>query len=257
MLAALLFVACGGSSTPSGRVGANYDACDGYDGTLRDASAPVAGRLRQQLNTMARVGDHLHRQPQRPFSTPRSRSPPLSERRRVPGRHRPSQLLPTEAMVKRHKGYSPATDDWEFFSAVDFPDGHGHQELGRAREELPRRRLRASCHARPPASAFRLRVRKESRMCAAPADGPHLHREHPTQRSAARKVEKPSVKNRLRAAALHHGLAGDDRPGLRSAPGPSITVRAHVQSALPAGVRGISGATYNCRGEPCNRRGGR
>ena len=26
------------------------------------------------------------------------------------------QLVPTEAMVKRHAGYSPSTGDWEFFS---------------------------------------------------------------------------------------------------------------------------------------------
>ena len=33
------------------------------------------------------------------------------------------QLIPTEAMVKRHKGYSPATGDWEFFSLGVSPQG--------------------------------------------------------------------------------------------------------------------------------------
>jgi hypothetical protein len=33
------------------------------------------------------------------------------------------QLVPTEAMVKRHAGYSPSTGDWEFFSLKVSPQG--------------------------------------------------------------------------------------------------------------------------------------
>ena len=38
------------------------------------------------------------------------------------------QLIPTEAMVKRHKGYSPSTDDWEFFALKVSPQGTRHRE---------------------------------------------------------------------------------------------------------------------------------
>jgi hypothetical protein len=33
------------------------------------------------------------------------------------------QLVPTEAMVKRAEGFSPATGDWEFFSLAVSPQG--------------------------------------------------------------------------------------------------------------------------------------
>ena len=40
------------------------------------------------------------------------------------------QLIPTEAMVKRHKGYSPSTGDWEFFSLNVSPTGTEIQSSG-------------------------------------------------------------------------------------------------------------------------------
>ena len=40
------------------------------------------------------------------------------------------QLIPQEAMVKRHKGFSPATRDWEFFSLAVSPAGTEIQNRG-------------------------------------------------------------------------------------------------------------------------------
>ena len=40
------------------------------------------------------------------------------------------QLIPQEAMVKRHKGFSPATRDWEFFSLSVSPAGTEIQNRG-------------------------------------------------------------------------------------------------------------------------------
>ena len=40
------------------------------------------------------------------------------------------QLVPQEAMVKRRKGFDPATKDWEFFFLTT--DAHRHQDRARA-----------------------------------------------------------------------------------------------------------------------------
>jgi hypothetical protein len=42
------------------------------------------------------------------------------------------QLVPTEAMVKRAEGFSPATNDWEFFSLAVSPEGTEILERGGA-----------------------------------------------------------------------------------------------------------------------------
>ena len=102
---------------PAGRVVADHG--DGRRHRLRDV-APVAADF-VNVNTMARVGDHFV------ASLNGHLDAALAVARSTKGGVYPVgtvlQLLPTEAMVKRHKGYSPSTDDWEFFSLAISPTG--------------------------------------------------------------------------------------------------------------------------------------
>ena len=73
------------------------------------------------INTMTRVGDHFitslngHLDASLAVAhSPRGGVYPVGTL---------IQLIPTEAMVKRHKGYSPSTGDWEFFSLGVSPQG--------------------------------------------------------------------------------------------------------------------------------------
>ena len=66
------------------------------------------------LNSMTRVGDHFV------ASLNGHLAAALAVAHSATGGTYPVgtviQLVPTEAMIKRHKGYSPSTGDWEFFS---------------------------------------------------------------------------------------------------------------------------------------------
>ena len=120
------------------------------------------------INTMARRRP-LRRQPQRP-----SRRRGVASR--APSRRAASirffgtmiQLIPTEAMVKRHKGYSPATGDWEFFQLSLSPSG---TVISSTRARKVKNFLGAIVRrASRRGDALRLRVRDEPRLRADPAD---------------------------------------------------------------------------------------
>ena len=44
------------------------------------------------------------------------------------------QLIPNEAMIKQEKGFSPGTNDWEFFALSS--DEHGSKIVSRGRQEV-------------------------------------------------------------------------------------------------------------------------
>jgi hypothetical protein len=120
MLAALLFVACGGGSTPSAtRAPTSSSPSTSTAPTLPDAEPTAADFV--NVNTMARVGDHflasLNGHLAEAVAVPKSANGGVYPVGTV------IQLLPTEAMVKRHKGYSPSTGDWEFFQLRLSPTG--------------------------------------------------------------------------------------------------------------------------------------
>jgi hypothetical protein len=116
--AALLFVACGTGSSHSA------SAPSSTSGSVTTTSlpdvAPTAADF-VNINTMARVGDHFVASLNGHLDTV------LAVARNPKGGVYPVgtviQLIPTEAMVKRHKGYSPATGDWEFFALKVSPQG--------------------------------------------------------------------------------------------------------------------------------------
>ena len=110
LLAALLLFACGGASHPASAPVTNSSRVTTT--TLPDV-APIAPDF-VNINTMARVGDHFVGSLNGHLTAalavahdPKDKVYPVGT---------VIQLLPTEAMVKRHKGYSPATGDWEFFA---------------------------------------------------------------------------------------------------------------------------------------------
>jgi hypothetical protein len=122
VLSALLFVACGGgSSKPSTAPASSPSASPSSDSTstsppttavAQDAKLSAADF--KNVNTMTRVGDHF-------VTNVRGHlAQALAVARSPKGGTYPVgtilQLVPQEAMVKRAKGVSPATDDWEFFS---------------------------------------------------------------------------------------------------------------------------------------------
>ena len=128
IVAALLFVACGGGST------AAKPAASAPSTSAPSTSAPASSSTARStttapaavpdvnptaadfvnINTMTRVGDHFV------GSLNGHLVASLAVARSPKGGVYPVgtviQLIPTEAMVKRHKGYSPATGDWEFFA---------------------------------------------------------------------------------------------------------------------------------------------
>jgi len=116
-LAALLFVACGGSGHSAGPTT-----------TIRTTTTTAAlpdvaptGADFVNINTMTRVGDHFV------GSLNGHLAAALAVARSPKGKVYPVgtvlQLIPTEAMVKRHNGYSASTGDWEFFSLDVSPAG--------------------------------------------------------------------------------------------------------------------------------------
>lgn len=120
-LAALLFVACAGSSGSG-----SADRTTTSPTTTTTTTAPRPDVVPQpndfvNINKMQRVGDHFI------GSLNGHLDAALAVAHQPKGGVYPVgtviQLIPTEAMVKRHKGYSAATGDWEFFSLNVSPAG--------------------------------------------------------------------------------------------------------------------------------------
>ena len=114
-LSAVLFVACGGGSSPSHPAAAPPSSVASTSPTtlvVQDAKLSAADF--KNINTMTRVGDHF-------VTNVRGHlAEALAVARSARGGTYPVgtiiQLVPQEAMVKRAKGFSPKTNDWEFFS---------------------------------------------------------------------------------------------------------------------------------------------
>ncbi len=141
------------------------------------------------INTMTRVGDHF-------VANVRGHlAQALAVARSAKGGVYPVgtiiQLIPQEAMVKRAKGFSPATKDWEFFS-LDV-SATGTKILSRGGAKVVNRfgGSCASCHSAA-AAAVRLRVRHDPRLRTA-ADRPR------GDRLTAESRPSPAPLNQLRA----------------------------------------------------------
>ena len=117
VLAAAFFVACGGGS--SAPASAPPPSTSTTTPAFRDVAPTAADFV--NLNTMTRVGDHFV------GSLNGHLNAVLAVAHAKNGGAYPVgtivQLVPTEAMVKRHAGYSPSTGDWEFFSLKVSPQG--------------------------------------------------------------------------------------------------------------------------------------
>jgi hypothetical protein len=118
-LAALLFVACGGSSGSPSADRTTTSPPTTTTAPLTDVAPTAADFV--NINTMKRVGDHFI------GSLNGHLDAALAVARKPEGGVYPVgtviQLIPTEAMVKRHKGYSPSTGDWQFFALDVSPAG--------------------------------------------------------------------------------------------------------------------------------------
>jgi len=144
--AALLFVACGAGTSGGRRAASNSPASVA---STTPPTAPQDAKLSaadfRNINTMTRVGDHF-------LTNVRGHLPEaLQVARSASGGTYPVgtiiQLVPQEAMVKRAKGYSPSTNDWEFFS-LDV-SSHGTRILSRGGAKVVNRfgGSCASCHS--------------------------------------------------------------------------------------------------------------
>ena len=118
-LAAVLFVACGGSSKPSSARSAPTESTSSTAPAFRDVEPTAADFV--NINRMHRVGDHFI------GSLNGHLDAALAVARNPAGGDYPVgtiiQLIPTEAMVKRRAGYSPSTGDWQFFRLNVSPVG--------------------------------------------------------------------------------------------------------------------------------------
>jgi len=138
-LAALLFVACGGSSSPT----AAPPSTTPTSVVVEDAKLRATDFA--NINAMTRVGDHFVTNVRGHLAAA------LAVARSARGGSYPVgtviQLVPQEAMVKRAPGFSPATDDWEFFS-LDV-SAKGTRILSRGGAEVLNRfgGSCASCHS--------------------------------------------------------------------------------------------------------------
>jgi hypothetical protein len=124
LLAAAVFVACGGGSYRGSNTAPPASPASAARSTT-SLPRPEDARLRaadfRNVNTMTRVGDHF-------VTNVRGHlAEALAVARSVSGGTYPVgtiiQLIPQEAMVKRAKGFDPATHDWEFFSLDVSPAG--------------------------------------------------------------------------------------------------------------------------------------
>jgi hypothetical protein len=118
VLAALLFVACQSSRAVSAPPPTAARATTTTT-TLPDVAPTAADFV--NVNTLTRVGDHFV------GSLNGHLAAALAVAHSAGGGVYPVgtviQLVPQEAMVKRHKGYSAATHDWEMFSLKVSPQG--------------------------------------------------------------------------------------------------------------------------------------
>jgi hypothetical protein len=120
-LAVLLFAACGGSSSSGSadRTTTTRAPATTTTAPLPDVAPTAADFV--NINLMKRVGDHFL------GSLNGNLDAALAVARKPKGAVYPVgtviQLIPTEAMVKRHRGFSPSTGDWEFFSLDVSPAG--------------------------------------------------------------------------------------------------------------------------------------
>jgi hypothetical protein len=110
VVAAALFVACGGGSSKP--VSRPAPTATSTPAPVEDAVLTAADF--RNVNTMTHVGDHF-------IANVRGHlAEAVAVARSKTGGTYPVgtiiQLVPTEAMVKRRAGFSPATRDWEFFS---------------------------------------------------------------------------------------------------------------------------------------------
>jgi len=117
-LAAVVFVACASTSKsahPPTAVGPRLSTAIVFADV-----APTAADF-VNINTMTRTGDHfvgsLNGHLDAVLAVAHAKNGGVYPVGTV------IQLIPTEAMVKRHKGYSPTTGDWEFFSLKVSPQG--------------------------------------------------------------------------------------------------------------------------------------
>jgi mono/diheme cytochrome c family protein len=143
-LASVLFVACGsGSSTGKGAEPASLPSTSPTTVVVEDAKLRAADFT--NINEMTRVDDHF-------VGNVRGHlAQALAVAHSATGGRYPVgtiiQLVPQEAMVKRAPGYSPATNDWEFFS-LDV-SASGTRILSRGGAEVLNRfgGSCASCHS--------------------------------------------------------------------------------------------------------------
>jgi hypothetical protein len=125
-LGALLLVACGGSGASHSADRTTTSPTTTTIASLRDV-APIASDF-VNIHRLKRVGDHFI------GSLNGHLDAALGVARKPKDAVYPVgtviQLIPTEAMVKRHHGYSPSTGDWEFFSLDVSPTGTKIQSSG-------------------------------------------------------------------------------------------------------------------------------
>jgi len=142
--AALLFVACGGSSSSPSSASRPQptDATPSTAAAFRDVEPTAADFV--NINTMTRVDDHFV------GSFNGRLDAALAVARNPNGGDYPVgtviQLIPTEAMVKRFAGYSPETGDWEFFSLNVSGEGTTIKSSGAAVKNFVGSDC-ASCHS--------------------------------------------------------------------------------------------------------------
>ena len=123
LVLAVIFVSCGGGSSRSG----STPRTTAHASTTLPEVAPTAADF-VNINMMTHVGDRFV------GSLNGHLAEALAVARSATGGVFPVgtviQLVPFEAMVKRSKGFSPATRDWEFFSLAVSPQGTRILERG-------------------------------------------------------------------------------------------------------------------------------
>jgi hypothetical protein len=170
LVAALLFVACGGGSSDAHRAPAPASTTSATTATAPAEDAALTAADFENIHLMTRVGDHF-------ITNVRGHlAEALAVARDPNGGRYPVgtiiQLVPQEAMVKRRAGFSPATNDWEFFS-LDVSSS-GTKILTRGGAEVVNRfgGSCASCHS--PALAKFDGVCGQNGVCAPLPIGPKI-----------------------------------------------------------------------------------
>jgi hypothetical protein len=149
LLASVAFVACGGGGysgsggTPPAPSVPSVSSAAPTTLVVQDAKLRAADFV--NINTMTRVGDHFVTNVRGHLGAA------LAVARSAKGGTYPVgtiiQLIPQEAMVKRAKGFSPATNDWEFFSLDVSATGTKILTRGRAKVLNRFGGSCASCHS--------------------------------------------------------------------------------------------------------------